>query len=321
MENAGVNLNLCKLVRDTCSKVASKAKHVHLNEDALETYAQELLSKPDSLKYVGWGENPFHKFADKKEEMLVDYVFVLDTLNFCFWPHWWEYEQLANSLKELIEKDNECFQPKNLLKLTRQTLRETIFKNEDFPLLDERLRLLHEVATQTIRLYDGKFINVIKGANQSATKLVEILTSNFRNFQDNAIYDGEQIFLYKRAQILVGDIWGAFDGKDLGYFKDIEEVTTFPDYRVPQILHHMGVMQYSTELKDIIYNKQTIRHGSDYEVEIRALTVVSVERLKERLAKDSKRMTSLEIDWLLWQKGEAIKDEIKPHHRTLSIFY
>jgi hypothetical protein len=48
---------------------------------------------------------------------------------------------------------------------------------------------------------------------------------------------------------------------------------------------------------------------------------VSVERLKERLARDGKTMTSLEIDWLLWQKGEAVKDEIKPHHRTLSIFY
>lgn len=30
---------------------------------------------------------------------------------------------------------------------------------------------------------------------------------------------------------------------------------------------------------------------------------------------------TIEIDWILWQKGEELKDEIVPHHRVLSIFY
>jgi hypothetical protein len=30
---------------------------------------------------------------------------------------------------------------------------------------------------------------------------------------------------------------------------------------------------------------------------------------------------SIQVDWILWQMGEELKDEIFPHHRTLSIFY
>ena len=70
------------------------------------------------------------------------------------------------------------------------------------------------------------------------------------------MYRGEQVFLYKRAQILAGDLWAAYgrrgadDPQGLG-FGDIDELTTFADYRVPQLLSapRVGVMRYSDELR------------------------------------------------------------------------
>lgn len=82
-------------------------------------------------------------------------------------------------------------------------------------------------------------------ANKSAVALLNILTSNFPNFQDHSIYKGHQIHFYKRAQILIGDIFGKFNGKGLGEFIDIDQLTMFPDYRVPQILEAEGVFEYS----------------------------------------------------------------------------
>lgn len=41
-----------------------------------------------------------------------------------------------------------------------------------------------------------------------------------------------QVFFYKRAQIFVGDVWGAFGGQGLGAFDDIHCLTMFADYRV-----------------------------------------------------------------------------------------
>lgn len=40
-----------------------------------------------------------------------------------------------------------------------------------------------------------------------------------------------QVFLYKRAQIFAGDLYGAFQGKGLGAFHDLHLITMFADYR------------------------------------------------------------------------------------------
>jgi hypothetical protein len=39
------------------------------------------------------------------------------------------------------------------------------------------------------------------------------------------------VSFYKRAQILIADIWGCFEGKGLGFFEDIDHLTMFADYR------------------------------------------------------------------------------------------
>lgn len=60
------------------------------------------------------------------------------------------------------------------------------------------------------------------------------------------------MFLYKRAQIFVGDVYGAFGGQGLGHFTDIDQLTMFADYRVPVVLRELGVLQYSTELAQLV---------------------------------------------------------------------
>lgn len=312
-------LNLCQRVRTSCDRVMSRAEHVKIDEGKLKDFADTIVKK--NWKPEQWDENDFHRANEKDDlEQKLGYIFVMDTLNFCFWPsNSWEYCDLARALGNLAEKD--FFNPSNLIKTTVTDIKKEVFGGNDFPLLEERHRLLHEHASQTIEHFEGKYENIILKCNKSAVKLIEILTGTFPNFQDHAIYKGELIHLLKRVQILVGDIWGAFHGKGIGEFNDIHELTMFPDYRVPQLLRHEGVFSYSKELAELIDNKKEIPHGGAFEVEIRAATVVAVEKLKELLDKLNHPLTSVEIDWLLWQKGEEIKDTIAPHHRTLSIFY
>ena len=60
-------------------------------------------------------------------------------------------------------------------------------------------------------------------------------------------YQGSLIHFYKRAQILVADLWAAFgcqtssDNGHFASFVDISRLTMFADYRVPQILRHLDV--------------------------------------------------------------------------------
>ena len=94
---------------------------------------------------------------------------------------------------------------------------------------------------------------------------------------------GFAVLLLKRAQILVADLWGCYQGQGWGRFDDVDSVTMFADYRfawrlqparvcgcvwavrcpltqclcgcgcdcdhrVPQSLVHLGLLRYSDEL-------------------------------------------------------------------------
>lgn len=86
--------------------------------------------------------------------------------------------------------------------------------------------------------------------------LLNIQYRKFAGFRDTAIYKGQLIHLYKRAQIFVADLWGAYgrptDKQHPFYFKDIDQVTMFADYRIPQVLRHVGVLQYSSALSALV---------------------------------------------------------------------
>jgi hypothetical protein len=100
--------------------------------------------------------------------------------------------------------------------------------------------------------FGGRASNLVLAAKQSAVQLVSLLAANFPGFRDHAVYQGQQVFFYKRAQIFVADVHGAFKGKGLGRFKDIEELTMFADYRVPVVLRKLQVLQYSPELAKMV---------------------------------------------------------------------
>ena len=83
----------------------------------------------------------------------------------------------------------------------------------------------------------------------------------------------------------------------------------------------MDVLKYDKELESMIDNYQVIPSGSLQELEIRASTVIAVDMLHQILLSKGFKLYAIELDWLLWQKGEDAKEKIKPHHRTFTIFY
>ena len=59
--------------------------------------------------------------------------------------------------------------------------------------------------------YSGSFYEYLRRANFDAVLLVRQIAKDLAGFRDEAIYDGEQVFFYKRAQILVADLYGALE--------------------------------------------------------------------------------------------------------------
>jgi len=60
------------------------------------------------------------------------------------------------------------------------------------------------------------------------------------------------VAILKRAQILVADVWACCGGRGLGEFNDIDEITAFADYRIPQSLVWLGVLEYSDSLLETL---------------------------------------------------------------------
>ncbi|BFG35818.1 hypothetical protein CerSpe_220920 [Prunus speciosa] len=302
-------------VRASSAWVASHSSHVVVDSSGIEKVAETI----DTIPKVNWDFEGIHYFDNGP--LTVQYLFVLDALNFCFWPDKdLNYDNLAAGLKAALQKDKSVFDADRLQKYTGPELRELLKWPRPLPLEDERVRLLHEVGFELERSFDGKASNLVESCGKSAVKLVALVTRHFPGFRDHSVYKGHQVFLYKRAQIFAADLWGAFGGQGCGEFYDIGSITIMADYIVPAVLRQLGVLKYSATLASMIEANSQIDAGSEEEVELRACSIYAVEKMKELISmKSGKQVLSIELDLWLWSFG--IQCPTLQHHRTLSIYY
>ncbi|KAK4470734.1 hypothetical protein MN116_006260 [Schistosoma mekongi] len=216
--------------------------------------------------------------------------------------------------------------PKIYQSMTVEQLRH-IFRShtaESIPLFDERLNTLKDAGKTLLEHFNGLFKNALFSCEHSAAKLLKLLCDYFPSFRDFAVYKGNQVSFLKRAQILVGDMWLCFEGKGFGFFHDIDEITAFADYRVPQVLNYFGAIEYSKDLTTKILNGEEIANGSEFEVEIRAATISAVHNIVKSMKSNNVECNSILVDSFLWHYRRSHADEIDakvPMHRTRCIYY
>ncbi|KNC56352.1 UPF0553 protein [Thecamonas trahens ATCC 50062] len=322
-------------VTASAQRVMAKAEHVAIADGPLAALADRLneaypadagtapyyKTKPDGPVLPMWEADEYHFRDLDAPELTAQYVLVLDALNFCFWPAdepGWEYDRLAGSIKTVaVESGMAGLSADALAALTEADLTQW-FGGSPPPRCAQRVRLLNEVGRVLAAHFDGSAAKLIASAGGSAVELVARMVAFFPGFRDETTFDGDQVFFYKRAQIFVGDVWGAFGGEGLGAFRDIDQLTMFADYRIPQLLRHLGILVYSPELAALVDSLAVLPVGSVHEVEIRAATIVAVNQLRKLLHAS---WTTVQLDWWLWEEGEAHRESIGPHHRVLTTFY
>ncbi|WOL12642.1 UPF0553 protein-like [Canna indica] len=303
-------------VRTTAAWVASRATHVKVDPLEIENVVNSIQGL---VPKVEWDFEGIHYFDDGP--LTVQYLFVLDAINFCFWPDQeLSYDHLAHGLKSALQKDKCALDADRLQSYTGPQLHELLNWPRPLPLEEERIRLLHEVGLELERNFGGEAANLVKASGKSAANLVTLVTRHFPGFRDHSVYKGHQIFLYKRAQIFAADVWGAFKGQGYGEFYDIKSITIFADYIVPAVLRQLGVLKYSSSLSSSVDTKAEICSGSEEEIELRACTIHAVEKMRDIIqSKFGKQVLSVEMDLWLWSRG--VQNSALPHHRTLSIYY
>lgn len=313
-------------VRIGARMIMRHAQHVAINPKKIEELAKRL--SDEKFQAPEWAE----EIPSKDPASLLTYVIILDTLNFCFWSkkEKWNinyrggkysgYFALAYALKRFFEDHPEQSNFFSLATISFQDFAGIVKGRGDLFFLKERWRGVRAVSRVMVKKYSGDPLLFLKKANGNTEKLVWQIVKELPTFGDYVVWHGRKIYFLKRAQILVGDIWGAYKGKGAGTFSGMEYLTAFPDYKLPQLLEYWGVFEYTPALFNKIKKKTLIRKGSPEEIEIRAATVVVVDLLTTELKKHGVKVYPFQVDWFLWNTSKKINLPL-PHHLTKTVFY
>lgn len=311
-------------------RVMAASRHVRIDPAGVAAAAEEIGRR--ALPVPAWNDT-LH-FTDGTWRT-AHYLLVLDALNFSFWarpgePRWGiayqgkalrGYWALAAALKRAIEAGVPLYDAAFMATCPGETLAAILAGEGCIPLFEARLAHLHEVGQGLLTHWEGRFEGLIQACAGSAVALSERLAEAFPNFLDESPYEGEPVRIAKRAQILPADLWGAFAGQGLGAFHDIDRLTAFADYKVPQVLEGLGVLRYDAALEEALEAGTELAPHSRQEVELRCATIVAVDELRAHLAMLGRTLTAVEVDWILWELGLSPDHRFKPYHLTRTTAY
>ncbi|KAI7860625.1 hypothetical protein BDC45DRAFT_492409 [Circinella umbellata] len=335
-------------VLESAQLIAQNSTHVHIPVDAIDRAARITMENMKQRHYSTktWNE---HELQPKTlDGSTVDWIFLVDILNFSFWsdldtldtckPHperytiqfhdkrYTGYWSLCAAINRALEQGIPITSPSYYATASDEEL-ESIFKSdtqEQIPLMKERKAVMREAGQVLLEKFNGSFVNCIRQARQSSSALLLLLTQHFPSFRDIHTFEGHQVAILKRAQILIADIWACFDGQGYGVFHDIDKITMFADYRVPQSLYSLGVLKYSHDLMTKLEKQEMLPSGSREEIEIRGNSIWAVELMVRRIKEidPTTNANAILIDFYIWDTAKELQDQmIVPIHRTRSIFY
>ncbi len=319
-------------IRAACRFVAEHADLVRIDTARLADYARDF-----PVAEIGQaGLDPATHYLGKGKDTLA-FILVLDTINFGsgYFPHLRKragpdgatmsgYFTVAAGLNDWFRRDG-APEARRLATLGPADCANIFGQDPAAPepaaLMALFARALNDLGALLLARYDGDPAQLVENAGHSAAALVAILRQ-MPCFDDVAIWRGRQVPILKRAQITVADLALAFDNAGWGRFDDRDRLTIFADNLVPHVLRVDGVLDYAPELAARLAAGELIAAGSPEEVEIRAVALHAVELLKARLhAAGQDAITSVDLDYLLWNRGQDARYRATPRHRTRSVFY
>ncbi|KAL1760208.1 hypothetical protein FB107DRAFT_203422 [Schizophyllum commune] len=434
------NTDLVRVDEDGVKAAASYIQHKMLSESysprTWRTHPLHIL--PDDTL-------PLHDPANVR---VLDWIFLISSLNFSFWSErqgtearygvewqesWTEatpkvftgYWSLVAALNRALSEGIPIIDPKLYADsdacpddLIAHVFRRAPQAEEDIPLLQERISIMRENGRILCKNFGGSFAGFIDAFHTrfsgqgTALDLVKMVTETFPSFRDETAFEGRRVCIWKRAQILVAELWAAFfpdvssesSASPPSTLSDnplsptlaattstsststhaskpnaeitpatspphplfpgprgpaIGSLTMFADYRVPQVLHHLRILQYSPALTRMLREYVPLQTGSKEEVALRAGSVLAVERVRDaierrvaierraaegttpaglpeagRVEGNSAKLevSSVLIDFYLWDLAKRVESgveriegietaEVLPAHRTRSIWY
>lgn len=298
-------------IKKSCDYVAKNSKYVSINYDKLDEYIKTI----DCRDVKFWlSSNPYGLF-DMSIDKVINFMLIFEAIDYCFWGETkWTIETdegnkdgsdalLYALLNYVKRKDKVDFSNVSFLEFSN------IFKgNVDIPFLKERYDTVLSISNIVNEKMEGNFYNYIKDIKRDI-ELFDVIINNFSSFTDIRDYDGKKIYFYKLAQLLTSDILHIREYVE-GIKVDYSHLVGCADYKIPQTLRALGILEYNLELSQIVDNRQLIDVNSMYEVEIRANMIVVVSYISSKLD----NVYSIDVNDYLFLASKSVKAIAKPYH-------
>lgn len=297
---------------DSCKFVSENSKDVKINYEVVDDFLKEIKEPSFWL-----ANNPFG-ILEMNIEDIVNFLLVLHTIgDYCFWgdPKW-EIRvdnKVIDGIIAIMYVIIQWFKKHKSFKMSFEEFKDLLKGNVEIPLLKERYE---ELQVMNNFLGNRSFYNMIKDIRDDS-HLFNLIIDNLPYFKDERVYKNKTIYFYKRAQLLTSDILhvrALVEGLEVHY----SNLVGCADYKIPQIMNSLGMIQYSELLNEKIANKEEVEEGSSLEIEIRANSLVVIDYIYR---KANKRFERMDINDILWLKSQDKKKINKNYHMTKTVNY
>jgi hypothetical protein len=285
-------------VRSAAARVAERAHHVRIVEDAIESYAATLGGRATEEPLGG------------------DPAFSLQLNAVNFGSGWFPTLRKPPGLSgfRTVEAGLRAAGPWGcdaLRAMTAERIAAVVGQDPGHPLMALFARALAELGGHVAERHGGSFAALAR-AHDGAVGLAEEL-AGLPLWRDVSPHGDRVVPFYKRAQIAAADL--AQQG--LAPAHDRAAFTLFADNLVPHVLRLDGVLAFAPQLVARIDAEELLEHDAPEEVEIRACAVHAVERLVAAHG----ATTAADVDWVLWSRGAGPRYKARPRHRARTTAY
>ena len=209
------------------------------------------------------------------------------SLQYCFWYGDSSFRPVGSEwVNEVIHNTLDNLTVQGIINSKEKI--KSILLQSDITLLEHRLKSIDDIFEMNFNDY--------KKTQNNPKKAFEMLLK-IPSFKED--------FFHKKALLAI---------KNSTKISNIKTSFDVPaDYRLPQVLVHLGILEYPKHLTNLIENDEVIPYGSKYEVMIRKATIDICREIANK-----NNITPHEVDEYLITKKQDCKNK---HHLTITTSY
>lgn len=186
-------------------------------------------------------------------------------------------------------------------------------------LVAERGSRLTDLAGVIAGRWGGSFVSLLEEARFDGPAAVDLLIETVPGYRDRVPTEHGLLCFDKLAHLAVA----LMAERSPRPITRLEEFPVYPDYMLPRVLRHHGLLVYEAGLAAAVDSRALIPQHSRWELAIRWATVYAGEQLRRALNERGNPVTTPELDYRLWSSAVLGPEAgaMGEHHRTVTLAY